>query len=312
MSLEPKLRLWQFPRYWRFNKWYHGGYQLICPLPRHSNRRTPWMLEDTRTGVLELLVVLDVQVHQLVCECCKGDWHTRLQKNPQLILQFAIMIQLTSRRILRDQDQAPKGMFYTIYWVCILSVRVSVIRVILVYLSITLVILEQAQAALEYHFAVQGWRQSYPLTSTCNLCLQTKPWRYSPVGELQPLSIPDEWWDMLSINFVVKLLESSGHDTIITVVNSVHKRIHFVPMHTMVTAEGAARLFLYYVWKLHGLPKRVVLNCRPQFMALFTKELYRLLGIRLSSSIAWHPQTDRQTEHINQELDQFLCLFVNE
>ena len=100
---------------------------------------------------------------------CKGDWSTRLQENPQLILQFAIMIQLTSRRILRDQDKAPKGMFYTIYWVCILSIRVSVIRAILVCLSITKVILGQAQAALEYRFAVQGWRQSYPLTSS-SLC----------------------------------------------------------------------------------------------------------------------------------------------
>jgi len=44
---------------------------------------------------------------------------------------------------------------------------------------------------------------------------------------------------------------------------------------------------------------------------LFTKELYRLLGIRISSSTAWHPQTNRQTEYVNQELDQFLRLFVN-
>ena len=34
MSLEPNLRLWQFPRYWWFNKWYHGGYQLICLISR--------------------------------------------------------------------------------------------------------------------------------------------------------------------------------------------------------------------------------------------------------------------------------------
>jgi len=83
-------------------------------------------------------------------------------------------------------------------------------------------------------------------------------------------------------------------------------------MHTTVTAEGAARLFLHYVWKLHGLLKHVVSNRGPQFVALFTKELYRLLGIRISSSTVWHSQTDRQTEHVNQELDQFLCLFVNE
>jgi len=122
--------------------------------------------------------------------------------------------------------------------------------------------------------------------STCDLCLQTKPWQYSPVGKLQLLSIPDEWWDMLSADFMVKLPESSEHDTIMTVMDSVSKRVHFVPMHTMVTVEGAARLFLYYVWKLHGLPKCVISDRGPQFVALFTKELYRLLGIRLSFSTA--------------------------
>jgi len=120
--------------------------------------------------------------------------------------------------------------------------------------------------------------------STCDLCLQTKPWRHSPVGELQPLSVPDARWDTLSVDFVVELPESSGHDAVMTIVDSVSKRVHFVPTHTMVTAEGAARLFLHHVWKLHGLPKRVVSDRGPQFVASFTKELYRLLGIRLSSS----------------------------
>jgi len=115
--------------------------------------------------------------------------------------------------------------------------------------------------------------------STCDLYLQTKPWRHSFVGELQLLSVPDARWDTLSIDFMVKLPESSRHDTIITVVDSISKRVHFVPMHITVTVEGAARLFLHHIWKLHGLPKCVVSNCGPQFVASFTKELYRLLGI---------------------------------
>jgi len=117
---------------------------------------------------------------------------------------------------------------------------------------------------------------------------------------------------MLSVDFMVKLLESSGHDAVMTVVDFISKRVHFVPMHTTVTAEEVARLFLHYIWKLHGLPKRVVSDRGPQFVASFTKELYRLLGIQLSSSTAWHPQTDGQTECVNQELNQFLRLFVNE
>jgi len=91
--------------------------------------------------------------------------------------------------------------------------------------------------------------------------------------------VPDAWWDTLSVDFVVELLESFRHDAVMTVMDAVSKRVHFIPMHMTVTAEGAARLFLHYIWKLHGLPKHVVSNHRPQFIALFTKELYRLLGI---------------------------------
>jgi len=147
---------------------------------------------------------------------------------------------------------------------------------------------------------------------TCDLCLRTKPIRQAPVGELHPLQIPDSRWDTLSVDFVVELPLSSGYDAVMTVVDSVSKRAHFIPTHTTVTAEGTARLFLHQVWKLHGLPTYVVSNRGPQFVACFTKELYRLLGIKLASSTAWHPQTDGQTEHVNQELDQYLQLFVNE
>jgi len=148
--------------------------------------------------------------------------------------------------------------------------------------------------------------------STCDLCLRTKLTRQAPVGELHPLRIPDLRWDTLSVDFVVELPSSSGHDAVMTVVDSVSKRVHFIPTHMTVTVEGAARLFLHQVWKLHGLPKCVISDRGPQFVACFTKELYRLLGIKLASSTAWHPQTDGQTEHVNQELDQYLWLFVNE
>jgi len=106
----------------------------------------------------------------------------------------------------------------------------------------------------------------------------------------------------------VELPLSSGHDAVMTVVDSVSKQAHFIPTHTTVTVEGAARLFLHQVWKLHGLPKYVVSDCGPQFIARFTRELYQLLGIKLASSTAWHPQTDGQTERVNQELDQYLRL----
>jgi len=81
--------------------------------------------------------------------------------------------------------------------------------------------------------------------STCNLCLRTKPIRQAPVGELHSLQILDSQWDTLSVDFVVELPLSSRHNIVMTVVDSVSKQAHFIPTHTMVTVERAARLFLH-------------------------------------------------------------------
>jgi len=110
--------------------------------------------------------------------------------------------------------------------------------------------------------------------STCDLCLRTKPIRQAPVGELHPLRILDSRWNTLSVDFVVELPLSSRHDTVMTVVDLVLKWAHFIPTHMTVTAEGAAWLFLHQVWKLHGLPKCVVSDRGPQFVARFTRELH--------------------------------------
>jgi hypothetical protein len=59
--------------------------------------------------------------------------------------------------------------------------------------------------------------------STCDLCLRTKEQRNHPTGELHPLPIPDTPWDTISVDFIVKLLESSGHNAIMVVVDSVTK-----------------------------------------------------------------------------------------
>ena len=96
------------------------------------------------------------------------------------------------------------------------------------------------------------------------------------------------------------------------VVDSAGKRSHFIETTTTVTAAGAANLYLRNVWKLHGLPRKVISDRGPQFVALFMKELCHLLGIEIASSTAYHLQMDRQTERVNQELEQFLRVFVGE
>jgi hypothetical protein len=96
------------------------------------------------------------------------------------------------------------------------------------------------------------------------------------------------------------------------VVDSLTKRAHFLPVNTTITAEGSARQFRDHVWKLHGLPTRTLSDRGPQFTAAFTAEVYRLLGIKAAKTTAYHPQADGQTERVNQELEQYLRLFVSE
>jgi len=96
------------------------------------------------------------------------------------------------------------------------------------------------------------------------------------------------------------------------VVDSITNHAHFISTVTMISAAGAAHLFLNHVWKHHGLPRKVISDRGPQSIAEFTQELYRLLGIKLAATTAYHPQGDGQMEWVNQELEQYLCLFTNQ
>jgi transposase InsO family protein len=100
---------------------------------------------------------------------------------------------------------------------------------------------------------------------------------------------------VISIDFIVELPESHGYNAIMNVIDSVTKRAHFIPMHTTITAEGAAQLYLWDVWKHHGTPRVVLSDRGSQFIARFMHKLYKLLGIKLATSTAYHPQTDGQT-----------------
>jgi transposase InsO family protein len=113
--------------------------------------------------------------------------------------------------------------------------------------------------------------------------------RQQPIGELHPSETPEAPWDTISVEFIVELLESHGYDTIVCVVDSLTKRTHFIPTHTTINAEGTALLFLKEVRKHHGTPRVVVSHRGPQFVATFMRELYKLLGIKLALSTAYHP-----------------------
>ena len=144
----------------------------------------------------------------------------------------------------------------------------------------------------------------------CDLCQRMKNRTEEPAGKLKLSEVSQKTWSHLTVDFITKLPVVAGKDVILVVCDRLSKMTHFVATTEGTSAEGLARLFWNNVWKLHGLPESVVLDRGPQFAAELTKELNQMLGIKTKLSTAFHPQTDGQTERMNQELEQYLWFFV--
>ena len=132
-----------------------------------------------------------------------------------------------------------------------------------------------------------------------------------PARKLRSNQISEKPWQHISVDFITKLLMSKGHDSILVICDRFSKMSHFVAIIEKTTAEGLAKLFRDNVWKLHGLPESVISDRGLQFTVEMTKELNKMLGIETKLSMAYHPETDRQTERTNQELEQYLRMYVN-
>ena len=132
-----------------------------------------------------------------------------------------------------------------------------------------------------------------------------------PVGKLRPNQVPEKPWQHILVDFITKLLMSKGHNLILVIYDRFSKISHFVATTEKIMVEGLVRLFRDNVWKLHGLPESVISDRGLQFAARLTKELNKMLGIETKLLTAYHPETDGQTERTNQELEQYLRMYVN-
>ena len=144
----------------------------------------------------------------------------------------------------------------------------------------------------------------------CDLCQRMKNRTEELAGKLKLSEVPQKTWTHLMVDFITKLPVVAGKDTVLVVCDWLSKMTHFVVTMEETLAEGLARLFKDNVWKLHGLPESVVSDRGPQFAAELTKELNRMLGIKMKLSTAFHPQMDGQMERMNQELEQYLWFFI--
>ena len=143
------------------------------------------------------------------------------------------------------------------------------------------------------------------------MCQRMKNWTEALVKKLKLSEISKKLWIYLIIDFITKLLLVARNNAILVVCNKLSKIMHFVATTERISVEELAKLFKDNMWKLHRLPESVVSDREPQFAKNLTKELNRMLRIKTRLLISFHSQINRQTEQMNQELEQYLMFFIN-
>jgi hypothetical protein len=145
---------------------------------------------------------------------------------------------------------------------------------------------------------------------TCDPCQKTKHSRVKTPGFLQPLAIPTAPFDTISLDFITGLPVASGKDAILVVVDKLTKFATFIATRTDISASETAALLFQRLVKLFGLPRVIIGDRDPRWTSSVWSELAQLFKTRLALSTSRHPQTDGQTEVMNQHLEAMLRAYV--
>ncbi|GJX61011.1 putative reverse transcriptase domain-containing protein [Tanacetum coccineum] len=143
-------------------------------------------------------------------------------------------------------------------------------------------------------------------SNKCMTYAKVKAEYQKPSGLLVPIILI--WkWENITMDFVTKLPKTtSGQDTIWVIVDRLTKSAHFLPMKETDSMEKLTRKYLKEVVSRHGVPVLIISNRDSKFTSHFWKSLNEALGTQLDMSMAYHPQTDGQSERTIQTLEDML------
>ncbi|GJR78251.1 putative reverse transcriptase domain-containing protein [Tanacetum coccineum] len=149
--------------------------------------------------------------------------------------------------------------------------------------------------------------------SKCLTCAKVKAEHQRQSGLLVQPEIPQWKWDNITMDFVTKLPKSSqGYDTIWVIVDRLTKSAIFIPIKETDPLEKPVRMYLKEVVTRHGIPISIICDRDPRFASNFWRSLQKALGTSLDMSMAYHPQTDGQSERTIQTLEDMLRACVIE
>ncbi|MCO5564307.1 hypothetical protein L7F22_017967 [Adiantum nelumboides] len=147
----------------------------------------------------------------------------------------------------------------------------------------------------------------------CLICQKTKAERVKIPEKLQPLDIPQMKWECICMDFVTGLPKTTGnYDSIFVIVDKLTKVAHLIPVKQTATAAGIAQVFVKELVRLHGIPAKIISDQDANFTSKFWQAMFQSLGTQLNLSTAYHPETDGQTERVNQVIEDMLRAYCNQ
>ncbi len=145
----------------------------------------------------------------------------------------------------------------------------------------------------------------------CEECAIAKSPRHLPAGKLLSLPVPNGPWSRLGVDFVTDLPASEGNTCILVVVDRFSKSCCLIPLKSLPTAMETAEQMFNHVFRYFGIPEDIVSDRGPQFISRVWKNFLKLLGVTVSLSSRYQPQTNGQTERKIQEIGRFLRTFCH-
>ena len=123
----------------------------------------------------------------------------------------------------------------------------------------------------------------------CFKCQQNKVQHQRKAGELHPLEIPKGPWQEMSIDIIGPLPKSNGMNAIVVTIDWFTKMIRLKATTMNILAEGIAKIYRDKIWKLYGIPRKILSDRGLQFASKFMEELTKALGTKRQLSTAYYP-----------------------
>lgn len=163
---------------------------------------------------------------------------------------------------------------------------------------------------LTLNFNWSGLRKEVKrFVSECDVCQRTNYDTIKPPGQLQPLAILQQIWTGIAMDFIDGLPPTQGRNVILVVVDRLSKYGHFIPIKHPYSAPKIADIFIQEIFRL-GMLASIVSDRDHIFINEFWNTFFKQQNTTLCKSSAYHPQSDGQTEVLNQTLEHYLRSFV--